>query len=101
MLKNIFVLPLLLAFSCQPKSKEIVWEISAPAGKQFTHIDYKGTTVIPNGRLLTPYGKQILLSPHPFGLTLSPDGKTVITSNSGTNPFSISIIENVNGDFEV
>ncbi len=97
MLKYISLL-LLLACSCQPKSKEILWEISAPAGKQFTHIDYKGTTVIPNGRLLTPYGKQILLSPHPFGLALSPDGKTAITSNSGTNPFSISIIENVNGD---
>ncbi|MBI1770705.1 MAG: bifunctional YncE family protein/alkaline phosphatase family protein [Bacteroidetes bacterium] len=75
--------------------------MSAPAQKQFTHIDYKGTTVIPNGRWLTPYGEQVLLSPHPFGLTVSPDGKTVITSNSGTDPFSISIIENAGGDLKV
>src|SRR5258707_10655306 len=101
MLKYIFILSALVFVACQQKSKEMAWEISAPARKQFTHIDYKGTTVIPNGRLLTPYGKQVLLDPHPFGLVISPDGKTVITSNSGRDPFSISVIENMNGNFSV
>lgn len=91
----------LLIFSCQPQSKEIVWEISAPAGKQFTCIDYNGATVIPNGRLLTPYGKQILLPPHPFGLAISSDGRTALTANSGVYPFSISIIENADRDFKI
>lgn len=101
MLKYIFILSALVFVSCQQKSKNVSWEISTPAGKLFTHIDYKGTTVIPNGRLLTPYGKQVLLEPHPFGLVISPDGKTVITSNSGTNPFSISIVENLNENLTV
>src|ERR1041385_1329130 len=101
MFKYIFILSALVFVACQPKSKEAAWEISAPAGKQFTHIDYKGTTVIPNGRLLTPYGKQILLPPHPFGLAVSSDGQTAITSNSGVYPFSISTIENPNGEFKV
>ncbi|HTH57668.1 MAG TPA: bifunctional YncE family protein/alkaline phosphatase family protein [Cyclobacteriaceae bacterium] len=95
MRKIIFLVVVIVGlYSCNKKPNDSVWEISAPAGKQFTHIDYNGTTVIPNGRLLTPYGKQVLLAPHPFGLVVSPDGKTVITSNSGTGPFSISIVEN-------
>ncbi len=81
--------------SCSKQSKK-QWIASAPAGNQYTQINREGVTVIPNGRLLTPLGKQITVAPHPFGLTLSPDGKTIITSNSGTGPFSISILT----DFE-
>lgn len=68
------------------------WVAAAPAGDQYTHTNKEGVTVIPNGRLITPTGKQITVAPHPFGLTLSPDGKTIITANSGVGPFSISII---------
>src|SRR5882672_10104096 len=69
---------------------------SAPAGDRYTAIDRAGATVLPNGRLITPLGKQIQVAPHPFGLTLSPDGKTIITANSGVGPFSISILEDFN-----
>jgi YVTN family beta-propeller protein len=69
---------------------------SAPAGAQYTKIDKEGATVLPNGRLITPTGKQITVAPHPFGLTLSPNGKTIITANSGVGPFSISIITDYN-----
>ncbi len=72
------------------------WIISAPAGDQYTTINKTGVTVIPNGRFIEPAGKQIMVAPHPFGLTLSPDGKTIIASNSGTGPFSISIIRDFN-----
>jgi len=72
------------------------WVATAPAGAQYTTIDRQGTTVIPNGRFITPRGKQITVAPHPFGLTLSPDGKTIITANSGVGPFSISIITDYN-----
>ena len=82
----------------EPSSTENPWMISAPAGDQFTAINKTGVTVIPNGRLLTPMGKQIMVAPHPFGLTLSPDGKTIIAANSGTGPFSISIIRDFNTD---
>jgi len=72
--------------------------LSAPAGKKYTKIDPQGTTVIPNGRLLTPMGRQIRVAPHPYGLVLSPDGKTLVTANSGTYPFSLSIIRNIGAD---
>ena len=72
-----------------------LWIISAPAGNKFTKINKKGKTVIPNGRFITPVGKSIITAPHPYGLTLSPDGNTVVTANSGTNPLSITIVRNI------
>ena len=55
-------------------------------------IDPGGESVLPNGRLITPLGRHLKVAPHPYGLALSPDGKTLVTANSGTSPFSVSII---------
>lgn len=95
---SILIATVVLA-SCGKKEEQEkikVWTATSPAGNQYTHIDREGTTVIPNGRLITPLGKQITVAPHPFGLTISPDGKTIITANSGVGPFSISIIKDYN-----
>jgi hypothetical protein len=67
---------------------------TAPAGTLYCQIHPTGTTVIPNGRFLTPRGRQVVVEPHPYGMTLSKDGRTLITVNSGTEPFSFSIIHN-------
>ena len=72
-----------------------LWIISAPAGSRITKIDKQGETVIPNGRIVTPAGKSILTAPHPYGLTLSPDGNMAVTANSGSNPLSITIIREI------
>ena len=74
------------------------WQISAPAGREQTKIDKNGKTVIPNGRYITPRGKQLMTAPHPYGLVLSADGNVAVTANSGTKPFSITIITNVLSD---
>jgi len=66
--------------------------MSAPAATRYCEINPEGATVIPNGRVLTPRGRQFLLEPHPYGLALSPDGRVLITANSGTEPFSFSIV---------
>ena len=66
--------------------------LQAPAGKRPVRIVPAGETILPNGRLITPLGKQVKVAPHPYGLALSPDGKTLVTANSGTSPFSFSII---------
>ncbi len=71
------------------------WEIIAPAENLPTFIDKNHPSVIPNGRFIEPRGKQIMTAPHPFGLVISPDGKTAVTANSGIVPFSISIIQNI------
>ncbi len=73
------------------------WIAMAPAGDAYAGIDPDGGTVLPNGRLLTPRGKVIMVAPHPYGLTLSRDGSVAVTANSGVRPFSISIIRNLTG----
>ncbi len=74
------------------------WTVQAPAGDRYAKIDTVGTTVLPNGRLLTPQGQTVRVAPHPYGLIMSDDGRFAISANSGTGPFSISIIDSVLSD---
>ena len=93
-LSTVLFLIIGLAPGCR-KNREENWIITAPAGDQYTAIDRDGRTVIPNGRFLTPLGRQIRVAPHPYGLTLSPDGTVAVTANSGIRPFSVSIIRDI------
>ncbi|HEY6292429.1 MAG TPA: bifunctional YncE family protein/alkaline phosphatase family protein [Terriglobia bacterium] len=70
-------------------------ELSAPAGKLPTSVLPDNSAILPNGRRITPRGVQVKVAPHPYGLTLSPDGSTLVTVNSGTSPFSVSIVTNL------
>jgi DNA-binding beta-propeller fold protein YncE len=70
-------------------------ELQAPAGSRPTHISFSGVTVIPSGRLITPRGVQVIVAPHPYGMVLSSDGQTLVTVNSGTAPFSVSIVTGI------
>jgi len=93
------LLPLLLlvvATASCGRSEEH-WVATAPAGNAYTAIDRDGTTVLPNGRVLTPRGTAVMVAPHPYGLVLSPDGQVAVTANSGVRPFSISILRDVTG----
>ncbi len=81
----------------EQQSGEEPWLATAPAGERPTRIDREGETIIPNGRIVRPYGKTVTVAPHPFGLTLSPDGRVAVTANSGFRPFSISIVRNLEG----
>ena len=84
-----------LVFSGCEKRPAQVAELAAPAGNRPTEIVPRGETVLPNGRLVTPQGVEVKVAPHPYGLALSPDGKTLVTSNNGTWPFSVSIISDL------
>ena len=92
------VLIVVFLFDCGLKDNSKhkgLWIVSAPAGSEFTKVDKTGKTVIPNGRYITPAGKSIITAPHPYGLTLSHDGKTAVTANSGVDPLSITIVRNI------
>ena len=89
---------IIFLFSCSIEETPDPWIATAPASDRYVEINHDGETIIPNGRILTPAGKSIIVAPHPFGLTLSPDGNTAITANSGTNPLSITIIRNILSD---
>ena len=84
------ILLLIASFSSMAQTQ---YEITPPAGNLPARIQKGGTSILPNGRFITPLGKQYITAPHPFGLILSKDGDIAITSNSGTNPFSIQIIK--------
>jgi DNA-binding beta-propeller fold protein YncE len=61
-----------------------------------TPIDGCDAAVIPTGRILTPAGTEVSVgAPKPYGLALSPDGTTLITTNNGTSPFSVTLIRNL------
>jgi YVTN family beta-propeller protein len=90
----------ILLTGCNYDRKELI-VLSAPAGTIRTSININGTTVLPNGRLLTPVGRNMIVAPHPFGLALSNDGNTAVTANSGTSPLSISIIHNLSSTPEI
>jgi YVTN family beta-propeller protein len=94
--KSIFTLVIALIMSYSfGQTKDKLKVVSSPSGSLYTQINKTGQTVIPNGRILTPYGNTIEVAPHPFGLTLSADGTVAVTANSGISPISISIIKNL------
>src|SRR5215510_14473839 len=75
-------------------------QFSAPAGDlpATRHINIDGIdgAVLPNGRLITPAGREVAVNaPKPFGLALAPSGTMLATVNSGTTPFSVSLIKNI------
>lgn len=80
----------ILIISCQ--QKQDLWVAQAPAGDRYCQVAENGETIIPNGRIIKPYGKTMRIAPHPYGLVLSNDGKIAVTANSGNRPFSITII---------
>ncbi len=98
LVKPALILSLFLAItSCQTSQKDI-WIAETPAQSEYAKIDRDGTTIIPNGRKITPVGKTITTAPHPYGLALSSDGNLAVTANSGTNPLSITIIRDLQGN---
>ena len=56
-----------------------------PAGNQPAHIESLSRAVLPDGRLITAAGKQLQVGLEPFGSSLSPDGKTLLVSDSGND----------------
>lgn len=68
------------------------WVMRSPSGERYVERNESGETVLPNGRLVTPWGKLIRVHPHPYGLALSPDGRFVVTANSG-RPVGLSLID--------
>ena len=56
-----------------------------------------GTSVTPTGWNVTPVGRQVKLGERPYGLTRSPDGRTLLVSNDGVNEQSLMVLDAVTG----
>lgn len=98
-IKDITVITIcMLTLSCTMPVSEGEWIAGSPAGMRYTQINREGETIIPNGRIITPRGRNLTVAPHPFGLTLSPDGTIAVTANSGVRPLSITILRDILSD---
>ena len=47
----------------------------------------EGISILPGGRVLRPYGRQLLTGNAPFAIGISPSGKTIVTDNIGLSTF--------------
>src|SRR5512137_3089021 len=56
-----------------------------------------GETLLSNGRLLTPTGMQAEVSPYPFALALTPDGKRVVAACTGADDQSLHLLDAATG----
>jgi YVTN family beta-propeller protein len=54
-----------------------------PGRSSFARMDPAGTSVLPSGRLVKPAGTAVQVEHGPFGLCLSPDGKTLVAVHNG------------------
>ena len=57
--------------------------LHAPAVNEYARHDPAGVTILPTGRLLKPVGRHFPVSHWPYGLVVSPDGKTLFVASDG------------------
>jgi DNA-binding beta-propeller fold protein YncE len=81
-----------------PPATAIVFVASAPAADRLVPGKLpSGEIQLPNGRLLTPTGTQTEVSPYPFALALTPDGRRVVVACTGADDQSLHLLDAVTG----
>lgn len=63
-----------------------------PAGERPAVRSPHSVSILPDGRLLAPAGRAVPVAAGPFGLCLTPDGRTLIVSSSGPGPAKLTVI---------
>lgn len=82
--------PLLIFFLV---SSAAAAEYRAPAGIRPALRRPGAAGILPGGRIISPLGHQYVTGPGPFGLAISPTGKTLVSANSGPDRFSLTVLE--------
>lgn len=57
--------------------------LHAPSVNTYARHDPAGTTILPDGRFLTPAGKHVPVSHDPYGLAMTRDGTTLFVASDG------------------
>jgi YVTN family beta-propeller protein len=77
----------LLLFFCQSllaQNPAKVITLQVPGRNEYAQLDtLKMTGTLASGRRVTPVGKVVRITHDPFGMAISPDGKTVVTLHDG------------------
>ena len=71
-------------------------DYSAPAGIRPAMLR-PDAAVLPGGRVIAPLGRQYVTGPGPFGLAVSPAGRTLVSSNGGPDRYSLTVMERGKG----
>ncbi len=66
---------------------------SAPAGTRPASRRPGAESVIPGGRMIAPTGLQYLTGPGPWGLAVSPNGRTVVSADGGPGGYSLTVLK--------
>lgn len=66
---------------------------SAPAGIRPAIRRPGAASILPGGRVIAPLGQQHRTGPGPFGLAVSPNGRTLVTADSGPDRYALSVLE--------
>jgi YVTN family beta-propeller protein len=65
---------------------------SAPAGIR-PALRKAAAAILPGGRIIAPLGDQYFTGAGPFGLLVGPSARTVVTSNGGPGPNSLTVLD--------
>src|SRR5581483_7001280 len=65
----------------------------APAGIRPAIRRPGAASILPGGRIIAPLGRQYPTGPGPFGIAVSPDGKTIVSANGGPHRYSLTVLE--------
>src|SRR4051812_10367022 len=72
------LIPSLLAAAIAFPLSAFAQSYKAPAGREFAKVAPGGTTILPNGRLLTPRGERLYTDGDLWNVVPSPDGKWIV-----------------------
>src|SRR5712692_43954 len=84
---------LLLFWLILVSTSALAADYAAPAGTRPAIRRPGAPSILPGGRIIAPAGHQYVTGPGPFGLAISPDGRTIVSVNSGPERFSITVLE--------
>jgi YVTN family beta-propeller protein len=73
-------------------------EYRAPAGTRHAIQRTGGESILPGGRLLSPFGKFFKTGPGTFGVAVSPNGQTMVTADGGSRRFSLTVLQHLERD---
>ncbi|WP_161486062.1 bifunctional YncE family protein/alkaline phosphatase family protein [Desulfotomaculum copahuensis] len=71
--------------------------LESPAGRLPAQITSLSSAVLPDGRLLKPYGKQIAVGDLPLNMVESPDHKLIAVANAGAGIQSVTLLSTATG----
>jgi YVTN family beta-propeller protein len=68
-------------------------QFRAPAGTRPASRRPGAESILPGGRMIAPTGLQYLTGPGPWGLAVSPSGRTVVSADGGPGRYSITVLK--------